>query len=167
MEGGDVWNPSAPELLQQRMRRLNYVCCRRIAILTREADCEFAAAAEAATAAITLAEAAEVGELSPDDSEDDIIWQDDSVWLEGYHMPVITMHPPIQQPLPRFIPGRGFAQYLARPALCAHAPLYVPPSLMPLLHRAPSRPACSFEHPDHVSPLERVLSEEIFLQFFP
>ncbi len=171
IDGGDVWNLSTPESLPQQMRRLNYVRHHRIAVLTGEADREFAAAATAAAAAIALAEAAEVGEFLPDDSEDDIIWQDETIWLEGYRMPTINACPQIQQLLPRFIPGRGFAQYLVCPALCAHAPFYLPPYVPPSLtppRRVLLRPVCAFERPDHVSPLEMVLSKDdgVFLKLF-
>ncbi|MCP4545112.1 MAG: hypothetical protein GY835_01445, partial [bacterium] len=162
MEGRDVWDPSVPETLQECTWRLNNIRHRRIAVLTGEADRELEATARAAAEAIALAEAAKLGELSPDDGEDDILWQDETIWLEGYHIPMINARPPIPQPLLRFIPGHGFAQYPLHPALRAHAPPFLAP-----LRRAPPRPVCSFERPKNVSPLEMVLSKGFFLQCFP
>ncbi len=78
---------------------------RCIAILTGEADAELAATVRAAAEAAALAEAAEVAEFSPNDSEDDAIWLDESMWTEVYHVPLVNAHLPIQPPLPRFIPG--------------------------------------------------------------
>ncbi len=124
-----MWDPSIPETLQELMRRLNYIHHRCLAIVTGEADREFAATAKAAAAAVALAEAAKIGEFSPDDSEDDIVWLDETIWLEGYRIPMINACRPTPQPPPRFIPGHGFAQYLVHPALRAHAPFYIPPSL--------------------------------------
>ncbi len=64
MEGMDVWDPTALEMLPERMRRVNLVRWRRIAVLTGEADTQFEAAAQAAEAAAAMAEAAELAEFS-------------------------------------------------------------------------------------------------------
>ncbi|MCP4601599.1 MAG: hypothetical protein GY847_13990, partial [Proteobacteria bacterium] len=162
MEGRDVWDPSIPETLQECTWRLNNTRHRRIAVFTGEADRELEAIAQATAAAIALAEAAEL-EFSPDNSEDDIVWQDETIWAECYRTPQVNAHPPILQPPPRFIPGHGFARYLPHPALQAHAP----PFSFPAPLRPPPRPVCSFERPDNVSPLERVLWKGTFLKYFP
>ncbi len=87
-------------------------------------------------------------------------------------MPIINARPQVEQPLPRFISRRGFARHLVRLILRARAPIY-PPQYMPLLltppHQALVRHVYAFEHPDHVSPLEMVMSKDegILLKFFP
>ncbi len=166
MEGGRVWDSSVSETLQEHMWRLNIVRHHRIAVLNGEANRELEATAVAAAAALALREAAELGKLSPDDTEDDILWQDETIWLEGYRVPIVNACPLTPQLLPRFIPGLGFAWYVPCPALRAYAPPYIPPSQTPS-RRVPSRPACSFEHPEHVSLLEMVLSKGVFLLNFP
>ncbi len=177
MEGGDVWDSSVTETLRQRMRRLNYICRRRIAVLTGEADRDFAAAATASTAAIALAEAIEVVEFEPteffpDNSQEDIAWQNDSNWTEGYQTPTTYARPLVEQPLPRFITGHGFARHLVHPIPHAHAPVY--PSPYAPFSRRPFRqtsvrPVRAFECPKHVSPLEAVMSKDegVLLKFYP
>ncbi len=44
MEGKNIWDPTVPETLRERMRWINIVHRRRVAILTGEADAELAAA---------------------------------------------------------------------------------------------------------------------------
>ncbi len=127
MEGRDVWDPSAPEMLPERTRRVNLIRRRRVAVVSGSADRDFLTALRAAAEARARAEAvqaAEEGELSPYDSEDDAdtMWFDESVWLEPYHLPFINARTPIQQPPPQFIPGCRFAMYPVRPALQALLP---------------------------------------------
>ncbi len=140
--GKNIWNPTVPETLRERMHQINIVRRRRIAILTGEADAELAAAvratADAAASNIArLAEAEELDEFSPDDTEDDAVW-------------TVTL-----------LPGCGFATYMVHPALRAQAPRFRPPTLPP---RSKSPP-----RPDHCSPLEMVLRtrESVFLRCFP
>ncbi len=83
MEGMDIWDPTAFEMLLEHMRRVNLVHRRRIAVLTGEADTQFEAAARAAEAATTMAEAAELAEFSPSNDDDDIMWLDETIWTEG------------------------------------------------------------------------------------
>ncbi len=127
MEGRGTWDPSAPETLPERTQRINLVHRRCVAIVSGSADQDFLATLRAAADARARAEAvqaAEEGELSPYDSEDDAepMWFDESVWLEPFHVPFINARAPIQQPPPQFIPGCGFATYLVRPALQALLP---------------------------------------------
>ncbi|MCP4540460.1 MAG: hypothetical protein GY832_25255, partial [Chloroflexi bacterium] len=162
---------TAPEMLRERMRRINIVHRRRIAILTGEADAELAVAIRAAANAATLAEAAnvtrsaeaeELDEFSPDNTEDD------AVWTVTFSTPQINAclrlpvfpPPPIPLPPPEFIPGRRFATYAERPALRAQAPRFRPPTSPPC-SKSPLRP-------NHCSPLEMVLwyNESVFLKHF-
>ncbi len=112
MEGLPIWNPTNPEMIQERMRRLNLIRRRCIAILTKEVDSQRATDAQAA--AVADDEAADF--LTDDDSDDDI-WE-----TAAFHSPPIAMHVPLLPPgfgwgEGGFIPGRGFAQLPARPAL--------------------------------------------------
>ncbi|MCP4603509.1 MAG: hypothetical protein GY847_23825 [Proteobacteria bacterium] len=131
MEGRDVWDPSVPETFEECTWRLNNIHRRRISVLSGEADHEFEAANRAPAIAIALAEVVDLDEFPPDDTEVDPICHDE---LEGYRIPPINACPPIFQPPPRFMPGCGFARYLPRPALQAHALPFsfpAPPRLPP------------------------------------
>ncbi|MCP4680380.1 MAG: hypothetical protein GY854_33830 [Deltaproteobacteria bacterium] len=156
MEGRPVWDPSVPEMLAERVRRLDLIRRRRIAVLDGSADRDYLAAFQAAAEARARAEAAlaaqaaeaaeaapvvpivlavEEGELSLYDSDDDtanVIWLDESVWIKPFRIPFINMRDPLPQPPPpEFIPGRGFATYPIHPALQASSSTMPTPSNHP------------------------------------
>ncbi len=122
MEGKDLWDPTAPEMLQEHMQRVNLVCRRCIAVLTEEADTQRVADARATAEAAAIVEAAKVAEFLTD-NEDDAIWLDEPIWTEAYRIPLVNVRPPMPPPPGfgwgegGFILGHGFAQLLVRPAL--------------------------------------------------
>ncbi len=174
MEGLPVWNPSASEMLQEWMRRLNLICRQRIAILNKDAEHQETAAAKPAVEAATAADTEAAVFLSDEDSDlDEDLWE-----AAPFHTPPIATRVPM--PLPGFgwgeggfIPSHGFAQYPMHPALRAQVPVYqlqLPLAPLVLLRYQPPAPT-RFVSPrlacgcSQVSTLETVLRLHIF-EFF-